>query len=150
MESRETIGKRLKKALAIRSMKASELAKSTGLSKSVISEYINDKYAPRADNIYVLCKVLDINEAWLMGFTDNMERISDEQRQKNPIYSAATKEQKTNMQRRTLDDVESWFDKDTQEILLKFLHCNTVGKKIALDRLTELEILYPNKENGSL
>ena len=65
---------RLKKALSIRNMKPIELSEKTGIPKSAISQYMSGYTKPKQDRIYLICKALDINEAWLMGFNIEMER----------------------------------------------------------------------------
>lgn len=76
---------RLKKALSIRNMKPVELSEKTGIPKSAISQYMSGYAKPKQDRIYLICKALDINEAWLMGFDVQMERkqISKETAEKD-------------------------------------------------------------------
>lgn len=76
----EDFSVRLKKALTIRNMKASELARKTGIKAPMISEYLKGKYKAKQDNIYLIAKALNVNEAWLMGFDVSMERVPDIQR----------------------------------------------------------------------
>ena len=71
---REKIAVRLKKALSFKGMSQTDLINKTGISKSLMSAYINDKAEPRQNKIGLLAKALDINEAWLMGYDVPMER----------------------------------------------------------------------------
>jgi repressor LexA len=64
---------RLTEAMALRGMRASELAKRTGLSKARISQYVNGKFIPKSDAILTIAEVLGVSELWLMGRTDSME-----------------------------------------------------------------------------
>ena len=64
---------RLTEAMALRGMRASELAKRTGLSKARISQYVNGKFVPKSDAILTIAEVLDVSELWLMGKTASME-----------------------------------------------------------------------------
>ncbi|MEG0409129.1 MAG: helix-turn-helix transcriptional regulator [Bacilli bacterium] len=70
----DKISNRISKAMKIRSMKQVDLARETGINKSAISSYLNDKYSPKQDSIYLLSKALNVSEVWLMGLSDNMER----------------------------------------------------------------------------
>lgn len=70
----DTFSNRLKKAMDIKNIKAVELSVKTGISKSSLSEYINGKYEAKQDGVYLLAKVLDISEAWLMGLDVPMEK----------------------------------------------------------------------------
>lgn len=62
------ISQRIKEGLALRGMKQIDLSRKTGISRSMITEYLKGKYEPRQDNIYSIAKALNVNVAWLMGF----------------------------------------------------------------------------------
>lgn len=68
---------RLKQALSIRNMKPIELSEQTGIPKSAISQYTSGYAKPKQDRIYLICKALDINEAWLMGYDVPMKKFSN-------------------------------------------------------------------------
>lgn len=70
----DTFANRLKTAMRIRNLKATELSEKTGISKSSLSEYINGKYEAKQDGVYLLAQALNVNEAWLMGLDVPMER----------------------------------------------------------------------------
>ena len=74
----DTFSNRLKTAMRIRNIKATELSVKTGIAKSSLSEYINGKYEAKQDGLYLLARALDVNEAWLMGLDVPMERTTDE------------------------------------------------------------------------
>ncbi len=61
---------RLTEAMTLRGMRASELAKRTGLSKARISQYVNGKFIPKSDAVLMLAEALEVSELWLMGKTD--------------------------------------------------------------------------------
>lgn len=63
-----TPGERIKEALALRNMKAAELAERSGLGKSSISCYISGKYDPKQEALYRMGVVLDVAEMWLAGY----------------------------------------------------------------------------------
>lgn len=65
---------RLRKALSVRDLKPIELSQQTGIPKSAISQYMSGYAKPKQDRIYTISRVLDINEAWLMGYDVPMER----------------------------------------------------------------------------
>lgn len=74
MEKKDSISFRLVKAMKERGMKQADLVEQTGIGKSSLSQYIAGKYEPKADKIYLLAKVLNVSEAWLMGYDVPMER----------------------------------------------------------------------------
>lgn len=61
---------RLKRMLDIRNMKAVDLAEKTGIGKSSISFYLNDKCLPKQQRLFQISKALNCNPAFLMGIAD--------------------------------------------------------------------------------
>lgn len=70
----DTVKDRLKQAMRMRNMKATDLANSTGIPKSSISYYVSGAYEPKSDRIYLMAKALDVSEAWLLGYDVSAER----------------------------------------------------------------------------
>ena len=70
----QTIGQRIRLALEINHMRQSDLSKKTGISPSAINQYISGNFEPKQNNIYLLAKALNVNEAWLMGYDVSIER----------------------------------------------------------------------------
>ena len=64
---------RLRMALNFRNMKATELSELTGINKSTISQYLSKEYEPKRDRIELFAKILNVNEAWLIGYDVPME-----------------------------------------------------------------------------
>lgn len=76
------ISERIIEGMNIRNMKQIDIIEATGINKGSLSSYISGKYEPKQTNVYKIAKALDVNEAWLMGHDEPMERIS-----KNSKYS---------------------------------------------------------------
>lgn len=70
----ESFANRLQKAMNIRGIKASDLAKKAKIDKSLISNYLAGKYKAKQDKVAIISEVLNINPAWLMGFDVPMDR----------------------------------------------------------------------------
>ena len=64
---------RLRIALNFRNMKATELSELTGINKSTISQYLSNEYVAKRDRIELFAKILNVNEAWLIGYDVPME-----------------------------------------------------------------------------
>lgn len=64
----EITAMRLKMALERKGMIAQELADTTGIHKSSISQYINGSHAPSNLSAGKMAEVLGVNPVWLMGF----------------------------------------------------------------------------------
>lgn len=73
----ENFSNRLVLAMSKRNMKQSDLIKKTGINKGALSSYINGRYEPKQNNIFLLANALDVNEAWLMGYDVDMDRTSN-------------------------------------------------------------------------
>lgn len=84
----ESFANRLSKALIIRNMKPIDLAKISGINKATISQYLSGRYEAKQNNIYILAKALNINEAWLMGFDTNIDRTPDNERTQIMTYTS--------------------------------------------------------------
>lgn len=59
---------RLSIALEYRNVRPVELSEKTGIPKSAISQYMSGYAKPKDERVYLICKALDINEGWLLGF----------------------------------------------------------------------------------
>ena len=69
-----TFASRLATALKDKSLKPVDLASKTGVDKSSISHYLSASYEPKSDKLLKIAEVLDVNEAWLMGYDVPKER----------------------------------------------------------------------------
>lgn len=70
----EPCSQRIAKALDIRNMKQSDLCKYAKVPKSSLSLYLSGAYEPKQNRIYDMARVLNVSEAWLMGYDVPMER----------------------------------------------------------------------------
>ena len=71
---------RLREALDARGLRAVDLVEKTGIPKVTISYYLSGKTTPRADKLYALAQVLNVSEAWLLGYNVPMERTDDQKK----------------------------------------------------------------------
>lgn len=90
-ERTDSFANRLAIAMQLNNINQIELSEKTKafpktISQSLINKYLKGKALARQDNIYILCKILNVDEAWLMGFDVPMERTPDELRTSNDIF----------------------------------------------------------------
>ena len=64
----EQIKNRIREGMKARGINASKLSKMSGVAEASISNYLNGKVKPKADNISKIASALEVNEAWLMGY----------------------------------------------------------------------------------
>lgn len=57
---------RLRKLLVDKDITASELSRLSGIGKSDISNYLNGKYLPKQDKIYLISQAIGVDPGWLM------------------------------------------------------------------------------------
>lgn len=76
----DTFANRLKKALDYNNMRPIDLSNKTKISKAQICNYLKGKYKAKQDKLYIIAKILNVSEAWLMGYDVDMNRelISDD------------------------------------------------------------------------
>ena len=70
----ETCAQRIKTALEIRRMKQIDLCTLASVPKSSLSLYLSGAYEPKQDRLAKMAIVLNVSEAWLMGYDVPMER----------------------------------------------------------------------------
>ena len=90
-ERTDSFANRLKIAMELNNINQIELSEKTkafskNISQSLINKYLKGKALARQDNIYILCKILNVDEAWLMGFDVPIERTPDELRTTSDIF----------------------------------------------------------------
>ena len=71
----ESCANRIRAALKVRKMKQVELCELAKVPESSLSLYLKGAYEPKQDRIYMMAHVLNVSEAWLMGYDVPMERI---------------------------------------------------------------------------
>lgn len=75
---------RLREAMERSGLRAVDLVESTGIPKGTISYYLSGKTEPKADRLYLLGQVLNVSEAWLLGYDVPMGR-SDSQKKSDQL-----------------------------------------------------------------
>ena len=71
-----TFAQRLREGLDMRGLKQVELAAMSGISKYSISHYLKGDWEGKQDAVYELARVLNVAEAWLMGYDVPPDRES--------------------------------------------------------------------------
>lgn len=70
----ETCANRIRTALKTRRMKQVELCQLAKVPESSLSLYLKGEYEPKQNRIYDMARVLNVSEAWLMGYDVPMEK----------------------------------------------------------------------------
>lgn len=61
---------RLKTIMSERKITQSELSKLTGIRQSSISDWLNGRYEPKQDKIYLIAQALGVSPSWLLGYDE--------------------------------------------------------------------------------
>lgn len=64
--------------MELRNMTQTELCEKTDIPKSAMSQYLSGSFKPKSRRTHDLAKVLNVSEAWLMGYDVPMERSDTE------------------------------------------------------------------------
>lgn len=68
------VSSRIKEAMELRGMRQVDLVEKTGISKSLLSQYLSGRVTnARTDKVYMMAKALRVDAIWLMGFDVPME-----------------------------------------------------------------------------
>lgn len=125
---------RICQALRIRSMKQAELSERTGIPKSAISQYCSGAFKPKQQRLFTIAKVLNVDEAWLMGLDVPMERNSTHeggQYQTVPLFDNIGGIAENIVSRMQLDS-------PMLALLAAFERLNEKGRRVAVERVEEL------------
>ena len=78
-EPKAKLKDRLKEALVIREKRAVDLVKDLKIPKSAISQYLSGKSEKMdSERLYNICKYLNVNEPWLLGYDVPMEQRNND------------------------------------------------------------------------
>lgn len=113
----KTIAERIREGMEIRNLKQVDIVEKTGINKGALSSYLSGKYQPKQNNIYLIAKALDVNEAWLMGHDVPMERVSSSVSTSQDSISESTSKHKIEILARNLDELP---DEDRDKLIKNF------------------------------
>ncbi|QUM66214.1 LexA family transcriptional regulator [Staphylococcus delphini] len=116
---------RLKQIMSERKISQSELSRRTGIGRNSISDYLNGKYEAKQDKVFELAKVLNVNEAWLMGFDISKNR--EIENSITSIYDQLTPPR----QKRVLDFATEQLDEQNNKVLHINSH-NVISEEVAV------------------
>ena len=68
---------RLKSIMSERKITQSELSKRTGIRQSSISDWLNGRYEPKQDKIYLIAQALGVSPSWLLGYDETTSNQTD-------------------------------------------------------------------------
>lgn len=75
---------KLAQAIKLNGITQSDLSAKTGISPSSISDWLNGKYVPKQDKIYILATALNVKPSYLLGYDD---REPAQQKDFNDLYN---------------------------------------------------------------
>ena len=92
MKRTEKVGElrdRLQEALRARKMKAIDLSEQLGISRGTVSRYLSGDSTPKADRLNLICSMLNVSEAWMLGYDVPMERTTEQKKNDNIVRIVA-------------------------------------------------------------
>ena len=112
-EKVDTCGNRIAEALRTKGMRQSELCKLANVPKSSLSLYLSGAYDPKQNRIHDMAVVLNVSEAWLLGYDVPMERQESKKRPPEPLVLSEGE--------KMLLDLFNKVPKDKQELVLQMI-----------------------------
>lgn len=70
---------RFRQAINKSGLSQAEISRRSNIRKQKISDYLKGKYEPKHDRMRCLAKILNVDESWLMGFSESAQELSEEQ-----------------------------------------------------------------------
>lgn len=106
--NRAAVGDRLKEYMETHNLKQVDIIEKTKpfstsklkITKTDLSQYVNNKTEPRSDKLHLLAKALDVDEAWLLGFDEHAHK---------PSHHNSTSRNENESQQADLDDDDTIF-----------------------------------------
>lgn len=74
MKKPATFANRMQELLDIKQITKAELSRKTGISRSSITRYVKGDWEGKQDSVYRIAEVMNVSEAWLMGYDVPMQR----------------------------------------------------------------------------
>lgn len=68
MEKKAKFSERLRELLELNNIRPSYLAKQLGISKALLSRYLNDDITPRQDKFDQIAQFFGVSYGWLLGY----------------------------------------------------------------------------------
>ena len=143
--TKETCATRIKKALAFRDMKQSELCNITNIPKSAMSQYVKGSFEPKQDRVYLIAKALNVSEAWLMGYDVPMSNT--------PVESNATIIDTKIRMVPLYESVSAGFGAYAQDVVIDYIPLPINSDFEAAETLcirVSGDSMYPKIENGDI
>lgn len=86
---------RLAQIMEKRNINQITLSKKTGIPKSAISQYLSGSFKPKRARVNLICSILDISPAWLMGYEEKengiLHTLSKEEQNLILLYRSSQK-----------------------------------------------------------
>lgn len=136
----------LKQVDILRETKPFQKKYNINLSKSTLSQYVNNIQSPDQDRLYLLAKTLNVSEPWLMGFDVPMERSDPDIDNNNHIKKVISDKNKPNIRLAELRKKTKKSQAELSEILgisYDTLNMYETGQEEPdLDTLTKISDLF--------
>lgn len=75
-EEKYNFAERFVDAMRIRGKKQKDIVRITGIDRGTISNYATGKYVPKSEKIKKIAEALEVSEAFLLGYTDQLRPLT--------------------------------------------------------------------------
>ena len=129
---------RLQEAMDAMNINQIDLSKRTGISKSMINEYLKGKYIPKTKNLSLLATALEVNEQYLLGMNDEPASNPPSPQQMKEWDKKYNLNGKLAQEARMLMNIRFTYGEMVTELLMGFNRLNEVGQKKALETIKQM------------
>ena len=77
MKKTDTFPNRLRLLIDKKGIRPAKLSADTGISKSLLSKYLNGSVSPKQDNLYILAHYFNVDYAYLLGYEEEPQEINN-------------------------------------------------------------------------
>lgn len=112
---------RLKSIMKERKITQTELAKRTGIRQSSISDWLNNRYEPKQDKVYIIAKALNVSPAWLLGYDENIPTNQTEGYYVDPKTAEYAEMLRTRPEMRMLFSASRGISKEDMEKAVEYI-----------------------------
>ena len=112
---------RLKSIMKERKITQTELANRTGIRQSSISDWLNNRYEPKQDKVYIIAKALNVSPAWLLGYDENIPTNQTEGYYVDPETAEYAEMLRTRPEMRMLFSASRGISKEDMEKAVEYI-----------------------------
>lgn len=95
----KNFSKKLREQMYRKNLKQADIVERTGIPSSAVTMYYNGKYLPKAKNLKLIAKVLDVSESYLLDYEENDNNTTNNEEKILAMYRSLSEDNKDKLYR---------------------------------------------------